>query len=220
MGGGKPFAAARTLLHPCRRLPRRPEGISGDFPAYFEPALPRGNAEGAFWYHHIQNHPDFAEMARKNVRYMWSSFWFTGLVDMCPTRRSGNPTLTRAGGSSAKDERREDQCVPPRMREHGIGVYAYFNVTEYGGAGGARRCGEAARLLRERFADALVKDERDRDIPTWEGAMAMNPRRGLSLWPVSRRRCGGTSAVARNRRFHHRPSRLGQPVTITATTTE
>ena len=70
------------------------------------------------------------------------------------------------------------------MHERGIGTYAYFNVTEYGGAGGKTGdTAEAASILREQFANALVKDARGNDIPTWEGAMAMNPGSRYSLWP-------------------------------------
>jgi hypothetical protein len=186
MGGGKP-AALRVLFYTHAADYRGAlKAYIGDFPAYFEPALPRGNAEGAFWYHHIHDHPDFAEMARQHVRYMWSSFWFTWLGDYLPDAAEWEPyTYARWWKLGEKMSDEKINAFLRVMREHGIGVYAYFNVTEYGGAGGAKGdAAEAARVLRERFADALIKDERDRDIPTWEGAMAMNPRRGLSLWPV------------------------------------
>ena len=71
------------------------------------------------------------------------------------------------------------------MHEHKIGVFAYFNVTEYGGTGGeSGNTEEANRILREQFADALMKDDKGQPIPTWEGAMAMNARRDGSLFPA------------------------------------
>jgi hypothetical protein len=186
MGGGKP-SLLRLLFytHPADYRGAL-KVYSSDFPAYFEPTLPRGNAEGTFWYHHIQDHPDFAEMARQRVRYIWSSFWFTWLGDYLPDAAEWEPyTYARWWKLGEKMSDAKINAFITLMGEHGIGVYAYFNVTEYGGAGGASGdAAEATRLLRERFADALVKDEKDHDIPTWEGAMAMNPRRGLSLWPV------------------------------------
>jgi hypothetical protein len=186
MGGGKP-SALRVLFygHPADYRAAL-KAYSSDFPEYFEPALPRGRAEGAFWYHHIHAHPDFAEMARQRVRYMWSSFWFTWLGEYLPDAAEWEPyTYARWWKLGERMSDAKINAFIGRMREHGVGVYAYFNVTEYGGAGGATGdAAEAARLLQEKFADALVKDERDRAIPTWEGAMAMNPRRGLSLWPV------------------------------------
>ncbi|MGO9241821.1 MAG: hypothetical protein ACLQBJ_13525 [Bryobacteraceae bacterium] len=185
MGGGKP-ASLRLLFYTHAADYRGALKVySSDFPAYFEPALPRGNAEGTFWYHHIQDHPDFAEMARQSVRYMWSSFWFTWLGDYLPDAAEWEPfTYARMWKLGEKMSDAKINAFVSLMRAQGIGVYAYLNVTEYGGTGGATGDAVAAnRVLREKFADALVKDERDRDIPTWEGAMVMNPRHGLSLWP-------------------------------------
>ena len=70
------------------------------------------------------------------------------------------------------------------LHERGIGLFAYFNVTEYGGSGGREGDAEAGgRALEERFADALVKNERGEPIRTWEGARVMNPGRDLALRP-------------------------------------
>ncbi len=162
------------------------KAYSDEFPAYFRPALPRGSYEGAFWYHHIHQHPDFAEMERQRVRYMWASFWFTWLGDYLPDRAEWEPyTYARWWKLGLKMSDQTIRAFVHEMAAHRIGVYAYFNVTEYGGAGGAGGdAAEAAHLLREKFADALIKDEQGRDIPTWEGAMAMNARGSLSLWPV------------------------------------
>jgi len=186
MGDGKPSPLRLLFYTHAADYRGALKAYSSDFPAYFEPPLLRGGAEGAFWYHHIHQHPDFAEMARQRVRYMWSSFWFTWLGDYLPDAAEWEPyTYARWWKLGEKMNDEKINAFIRLMREHGIGVYAYFNLTEYGGAGGATGdTSAAARLLGERFADALIKDERDRDIPTWEGAMAMNPRRGLSLWPV------------------------------------
>lgn len=186
MGGGR-SAPLRVLFysHPADYRGAI-KAYSDDFPEYFKPPLARGRAEGAFWYHHIHDHPDFAEMARQRVRFMWSSFWFTWLGDYLPDAAEWEPyTYTRWWKLGQKMSDARINAFIGKMRERDIGVFAYLNVTEYGGAGGAKGdAAEAARLLRERFADALIKDERGRDIPTWEGAMAMNPRSSLSLWPV------------------------------------
>ena len=53
--------------------------------------MPCRRDDGAFWYHHIQDHPDFAEMARQNVRYLWSSFWFTHLGEYLPDEKEWFP---------------------------------------------------------------------------------------------------------------------------------
>ncbi len=185
MGGCQP-AALRLLMytHPADYRCAI-KAYADDFPAYFEPPMPRG-PEGAFWYHHIHDHPDFAEMARQQVRYMWSSFWFTWLGDYLPDGPEWEPyTYARWWKLGQKMSDGKINAFVDDMRRHGIGVFAYFNVSEYGGAGGAAGdAGAAARLLRTRFADALIKDEQGHDIPTWEGAMAMTPRTDRSLWPV------------------------------------
>jgi hypothetical protein len=79
MGGGKP-SPLRILFatHPADYRSVL-AAYAGRYPAFFEAPMPRGDHEGAFWYHHIQQHPDFTEMQRQNVRYIWSSFWFTHL---------------------------------------------------------------------------------------------------------------------------------------------
>lgn len=159
------------------------QAYSADYPAYFRPALPRGPHEGAFWYHHIQEHPDFDEMARQQVRYTWMSFWFTHLGEYLPKDPEWEPYTYAKWwklGQKMSDSRINDYIG--RMHERGIGCYAYFNVTEYGGMGGASGdAAEAERILRERFRNALVKDEKMAYIPTWEGAMAMNPGEKYAL---------------------------------------
>ena len=167
------------------------KAYSDQFPEYFEAPLPRGHAEGTFWYHHIQDHPDYAEMARQHVRYMWSSFWFKYLGDYMPEGAEWAPYTYAKWwklGQNMSDEKINSFIA--EMGQHGIGIYAYFNVTEYGGAGGAD--GSAAiptRLLQTTFADSLVKDVQGREIQTWEGAEVVNPRQDGPIWPELKKQC-------------------------------
>jgi len=185
MGGGRP-SRLRLLFttHPADYRSVL-AAYAGQFPAYFEPALPPSRYDGSFYYHHIQAHPDFLEMERQNVRYIWSSFWFTHLGDYLPDEPEWYPYTYAKWwklGETMNDGR--INAFIDEMLRHQVGTYAYFNVTEYGGSGG--RSGdpaEANRLLRERFANALIRDASSNPIPTWEGAMAMNPGLSYSLWP-------------------------------------
>jgi hypothetical protein len=147
--------------------------------------LARGPYEGAFWYHHIQDHPDFEEMARQNVRFIWASFWFTHLGEYMPDAAEWEP-YTYAKQWSLKEPMTDAKIMTfiDTMHQHKIGTFAYMNVTEFGGAGGkSGNAEEAERILREQFADALLKDVKDKPIRTWEGAYAMNARRDCSLFP-------------------------------------
>ncbi len=185
MGGGKP-SPLRVLFYTHAADYRAAiKAYSDAFPAYFKPALARGPYEGAFYYHHIQAHPDFDEMARQGVRYIWTSFWFTHLGEYLPAETEWHPYTYAKWwklGETMSDAK--IRAFTRSMHEHGIGVYAYFNVTEYGGAGGkGGDPAEAQRLLREQFANALIHNEKGQPIPTWEGSMAMNPGRQYSLWP-------------------------------------
>jgi hypothetical protein len=184
MGGGKP--APLRLLFTTHPADARAvvAAYAARYPAYFEAPLPRG-VEGSFYYHHIQNHPDFAEMERQNVRSIWSSFWFTHLGDYLPDQAEWYPfTYARLFNLHETMTDRRINGFIAAMHGHRIGVFAYFNVTEYGGTGGrGGDTAEADRRLRERFANALIHDAQGRPIPTWEGAMAMNARRQYALWP-------------------------------------
>jgi hypothetical protein len=155
------------------------------YPAFFESPMPPSAYDGAFWYHHIQDHPDFDEMSSQNVRYIWSSFWFTHLGEYLPAEKEWFPyTYARwwSFGKSMSD--RQINSFVNGMHQHRIGMYAYFNVTEYGGTGGkGGDAAEAERLLKDRFANALMKDADGNFIPTWEGAVAMNARHQYALWP-------------------------------------
>ncbi|MGO8792705.1 MAG: hypothetical protein ACLQVL_35685 [Terriglobia bacterium] len=166
------------------------KAYSDEFPEYFEPPLPRGHAEGTFWYHHIQEHPAYAEMARQHVRYVWASFWFKYLGDYMPDGPEWAPyTYARWWklGQMMSDEK--INAFIAEMKQHGIGIFAYFNVTEYGGAGGVDGSAAAAHLLKTKFADSLVKDVQGREIPTWEDARAINPRQDGPIWPELKRQC-------------------------------
>lgn len=157
------------------------KAYSDRFPAYFRPGLPRSEIEGTFYYHHIQDHPDFEEMARQSVRYIWSSFWFTHLGEYLPDATEWEPyTYNRWWRLKQPMSDAKINAFVQELQDHGIGTYAYFNVTEFGGAGG--KSGE--QTTADLFADALIKDSKGKRIPTWEGAMAMNPGSRYSLWPV------------------------------------
>ncbi len=185
MGGGKD-SALRLLFfaHPADYRSAL-HAYSAEFPAYFRPGLPRGPHEGAFYYHHIQAHPDFEEMVRQNIRHVWTSFWFTHLGEYLPDQPEWEPYTYAKWwklGESMNDAK--INAFIQEMHEHKIGVFAYFNVTEYGGAGG--KSGDtdaAAKILKEQFGNALIRNEKGRFVPTWEGAMAMNCGRQFALWP-------------------------------------
>lgn len=159
---------------------------SDEFPRYFRPVQPRGPYEGAFWYHHIQDHPDFDEMARQNIRYIWTSFWFTHLGEYLPDAPQWEP-YSYASWWKLKEPMSDVKinAFTAQMHAQKIGVFAYFNVTEYGGKGGLSGDTETAgRILREQFSNALIKDAEGRPIATWEGAMAMSARHDYSLFPA------------------------------------
>ena len=43
------------------------------YPEWFEPVMPSGVLDGAFWYHHILRRPESQELKRNNIRYIWTS---------------------------------------------------------------------------------------------------------------------------------------------------
>lgn len=185
MGGGETSTVQiLSYAHPADYRASL-QAYSADFPRYFRSPMPRASYEGAFWYHHIQDHPDFDELRRQNVRSIWTSFWFTHLGEYLPDASEWEPyTFAKWWRLGQRMSDAKIQSFLREMHDHHIGVHAYFNLTEYGGAGGLRGDTEtAARLLRANFADALVKNAEGRDVPTWEGAMAMNPGKAYSLWP-------------------------------------
>jgi len=185
MGGGKPSPLRILFTTHAADYRSALAAYAGRYPAYFEPPMPRGNHEGAFWYHHIQDHPDFEEMERQNVRFIWSSFWFTFLGEYLPAETTWHPWTYAKGwklGKTMSDRQINDFIA--QMHRHGIAMYAYFNVTEFGGTGGeSGDPAEARRILETRFANALVKDVHGKTIPTWQGAMAMNARSEYALRP-------------------------------------
>jgi hypothetical protein len=189
MGGGK-SSPLRILFttHPADYRSVL-QAYAARYPAYFEAPMPRGDHEGAFWYHHIQAHPDFMEMERQNVRFIWSSFWFTHLGEYLPEEKEWFPwTYARLWSLGKKMTDRQINAFIDKMHGRGIATFAYFNVTEYGGTGGKRGDTDEAtkQVLEDRFANALMKDADGKPIPTWEGAMAMNPRHQYALRPFLR----------------------------------
>ncbi|MBN2217505.1 MAG: hypothetical protein JW719_09020 [Pirellulales bacterium] len=188
MGGGKPSELKLLFFSHAADYRAVLKAYSDLFPRYFNPGLPRGPSEGTFYYHHIHDHPDYEEMARQQVRYLWSSFWFTHLGEYLPEEKEWHPYTYAKGwklGETMSDKR--INAFIEEMRSRGIGVYAYFNVTEYGGHGGKEgNAEEAGRRLRDRFANALMKTADGKNIPTWEGSMAMNPGADYALRPFLR----------------------------------
>ncbi len=177
MGGGRP-TTIRLLLyaHPADYRSSL-KVYSDDFPAYFRPTLPRGPYEGTFWYHHILSHPDFAEMARQNVRFIWSSFWFTRMGDFMPAAAEWYPySYSRWWNLKETMSDAKIAAFIKELHEHGMGTYAYFNVTEYGGAGDKDGgTAEPDRELEGPLAAALVRDAQGKVYPTWEGSKVVNP---------------------------------------------
>ncbi|MCC7084652.1 MAG: hypothetical protein IT427_06565 [Pirellulales bacterium] len=155
------------------------------FPAYFQPTMPRGPHEGTFYYHHIHDHPNFNELARQDVRYLWSSFWFTHLGEYLPEDQVWYPyTYARWWRLGKKMSDKEINAFIKEMDAHGIGTFAYFNVTEYGGFGGQNGTQDAANArLNGVFANAAMKDDKQQNVPTWENALVMNPGRNYAFWP-------------------------------------
>jgi hypothetical protein len=190
MGGGKPSALQLLLYaHPADYRSVLKAYID-DFPEYFKPALPRGPYEASFYYHHIENHPDFDEMARQNVRYIWSSFWFTHVGEYLPPEKEWFP-YTYSNWWPLGDKMSDEKIngFIKEMNGHGIAVFAFFNVDEYGGAGtygGVEQHGDSPMIeqdRREKFGNALAKDASGKEIGAWQGDKVMNPDRRYSFYP-------------------------------------
>jgi len=154
---------------------------------WFEPVMPSGVLDGSYWYHHILRRPDSQELKRHNMRAIWTSLWFTHLGEYLPDATEWNPytypensmyPIPGEGMSDALINRFIDE-----MHTEDIKVFAYFNVTEYGGKGEDGDWARAAQILREQFADAIIKREDGSTIQTWEGAVAMNAGEQYALWP-------------------------------------
>ncbi len=152
--------------------------------------MPRGPYEASFYYHHIHDHPDFDEMARQNVRYLWSSFWFTHVGEYLPAEKEWYP-YTYANwwklGEKMSDVKIND--FVQTMQDHGVAVFAFFNVDEYGGPGtyhGINQDGNSPVIEQDRnsrFADAVVKDVNGKDIVSWKGDKVMNPDCRAAFYP-------------------------------------
>jgi hypothetical protein len=136
MGGGVP-STLRLLFyaHPADYRSVLKSYID-DFPRYFKPALPRGPYEASFYYHSIEDHPDFDEMARQNVRYLWSSFWFTHVGEYLPPETEWYPySHSNWWRTGQKMSDAKINAFIQEMQDHHMAVFAFFNVDEYGGAG-------------------------------------------------------------------------------------
>jgi hypothetical protein len=157
----------RSVLH----------AYSTDFPRYFKPPLPRADYEGTFYYHHIQDHPSFEEMARQGVRYLWSSFWFKFVGDYMPAEKEWYPyTYAKWWNLKEKIGDTEIRAFIKEMHGHGIGTFGYFNSTEFGGPGGkAGTKDEADIIIQNRFQDCLVQDAPGHTINSWQGTKVVNP---------------------------------------------
>ena len=190
MGGAK--ASSLRLLFYAHPADYRSvlKAYIDDFPQYFKPALPRGPYEASFYYHHIENHPDFDEMARHNVRYIWSSFWFTHVGEYLPPEKEWFP-YTHSNWWRLGEKMSDDKInrFIKEMNDHSIAVFAFFNVDEYGGAGtygGVEQHGDSPVIERDRgskFGNALVKNADGKEIMAWEGDKVMNPDSRYSFYP-------------------------------------
>ena len=75
------------------------------------------------------------------------------------------------------------------MQDHGVAVFAFFNVDEYGGPGtyhGINQDGNSPVIEQDRnsrFADAVVKDVNGKDIVSWKGDKVMNPDCRAAFYP-------------------------------------
>ncbi len=190
MGGNKPSPLRLLLYTHAADYRAVLKAYSDDFPKYFHPAMPREGPEGAFYYERIEDHPPFDEMARQRIRYLWSSFWFTHVGEYLPPETEWMPY------SYANWWRQHEMMSDAKIRTfigemnaHGIRVFAFFNVDEYGGPGsyaGRNLHGDSPEIeawRNARFANALVKDAEGKDIPSWEGCKVMNADRRYSFFP-------------------------------------
>ena len=140
--------------------------------------MPEAKYEGAFWYHHIQNHPDFDEMARQHVRYIWTSFWFPYQGEWLPAEKEWYPyTYNRWFMLKQKMNDGIINAFVKEMHDHGIGVYAFFNVCEYGGGGGqgGEPPSQGYDYIEKHFADAIAKDANGNSPIQWDGSRGLNP---------------------------------------------
>jgi len=160
------------------------KAYSDDFPRYFHPTLPRSPYEGAFYYHHIQDHPPLEEMARQQIRYIWTFPWFTHCGEYLPEEKEWKPYSYNHWwrlGEMMNDEK--IRTFIQKMDTQGVGVFAHMALNEFGGPGsydGVEVSGDSPRIEQIRnslFPNAKAKDKRGQDIISWEGVKVMNPDR-------------------------------------------
>ncbi|MFN8009395.1 MAG: glycoside hydrolase family 2 TIM barrel-domain containing protein [Terriglobia bacterium] len=184
MGGNQPSRLKLLVYtHPCdyRNVLK---AYSDDFPRYFRPTLPRDSYEGAFFYHPIHDHPPMEEMARQQVRYIWTFPWFTHVGEYLPDETEWIPYSYSNWwrlGELMNDEK--IRTFIKTMQSRGVGVYGHMCLNEFGGPGsyaGIEERGDSPRIEQIRnslFPAAVVKDEHLQDIVSWEGCKVMNPDR-------------------------------------------
>ncbi len=184
MGGGR--ASPLKLLFYTHAADYRSvlKVYSDDFPRYFRPTLPRSRYEGAFYYHHIQDHPPLEEMARQQIRYIWTFPWFTHVGEYLPKENEWIPYSYSNWwrlGEMMNDEK--IRAFIKGMESQGVGVYGHMCLNEFGGPGsydGVELGGNSSRIEQIRnslFPNAMVKDKHLQDIISWEGCKVMNPDR-------------------------------------------
>ncbi len=160
------------------------KAYSDDFPRYFRPTLPRSPYEGAFYYHHVQDHPPLEEMTRQHIRYIWTFPWFTHCGEYLPEEKEWKPYSYnhwwRFGEMMNDDKIR---TFIQKMDTQGVGVFAHMALNEFGGPGtydGIEERGDSPRIEQIRnslFPNAKAKDKHGQDIISWEGVKVMNPDR-------------------------------------------
>ncbi len=160
------------------------KAYSDDYPEYFQPVIEDGAHDGAFYYHYITNHPPFDEMARQNIRNIWAGhFWSPYFGEFMPEETEWYPlhytdkTIPALYHQKMGDTRMNEFIH--EMLAHGIGTFAYFSMTEYGGDGGQFNNDDFPRKRYENeFRDNVMKDENGNLIRSFKNTVVMNPGRG------------------------------------------
>ena len=192
MGGGKPSPLRILFYSHAADYRCALKAYSDQFPEYFEPPLPRGSAEGRVLVSPHSGSSGFRGNGAA-ARALHVVEFLVHLPRRLHARRPRWAPFTYGHhwklGQMMSDEK--IKAFVAEMKAHGIGVYGYFNVTEFGGVGAAADDSTAipTHLLQTRFADALLKDAQGRAVPSWEGSSDMNPRLDGSFWPWLKMQC-------------------------------
>ena len=160
MGEARPrrCACSSTRIRPITAA--RLKAYSDDFPAYFRPVVRHAGRRRSLL---VSPHPGPSGLcgdgpAERALHVVELLVYASGGL---PAGRKGVVPVHLRELVEIRQTMSDDKinAFIRDMRAHGISVYAYFNVTEYGGAGD--KSGDSVRLgplLKENFADALVKD--------------------------------------------------------------